>query len=60
LTVDLAAPFDRTEAVAAEPSKAERWALRIMQVGVVAVVLVSTLYKAFEPIVSSFQNLSST
>ena len=48
MTVDLAAPFDSTEPVAAEPSKAERWALRIMQVGVVAIVLVSVVYKAFE------------
>src|SRR5262245_29651301 len=30
------------------PGKAERWALRVMQLGVITVVLISTVYKSFE------------
>ena len=48
MTIDLAAPFDRIESAAVGPSKAERWALRIMQIGVVAIVLITTVYKSFE------------
>ncbi len=48
MSIDLAAPNDAAEPVTLGPTRAERWSLRILQLGAIAVVLSVTSYKAFE------------